>query len=207
MTYSRSWVVLSLFTVASLVAAACSDGGSGGEGGASSGAGGASVGAPGGKGEGNAGGAAPGGSVSTSASVSASASSAASASASSAASTSASSAAGGGGGLSFAADVQPIFTASCTSVGCHGNTAAKGLDLSSGKAHHELVAVKALECGGAGRQLVEAGQPDQSYLIDKLKGMNLCGLGQRMPAGGKPALPAEQIETITAWITAGALDN
>jgi hypothetical protein len=198
MTYLRSLVVVSLLSVASLAGAACSSGGDGGEGGAGI----AAEAGAGGKGQSSA-------SSSASHSASHAASSSASTSgvsASSSVSASASSSASGGAGVSFAIDVQPLFTKSCLSSGCHGATAAKGLDLSTNKAYQELVGVKAEECAaGGGRQLVVAGNPDQSYLIDKLKGTNLCS-GVRMPAK-KPALADAEIQTIADWITAGAMDN
>ncbi len=50
-------------------------------------------------------------------------------------------------------------------------------------------------------QRVEAGDPDNSYVIDKLEGTQ--ALGQRMPAGG-PFLDQATIDQIRSWITAGA---
>jgi hypothetical protein len=56
-----------------------------------------------------------------------------------------------------------------------------------------------------GRKRVNPGDPATSYLIDKLKGENLCS-GVRMPKDGQ-ALTATEIGTIEAWITAGASTN
>lgn len=50
-------------------------------------------------------------------------------------------------------------------------------------------------------QRVEAGDPDGSYLIDKLEGTQ--SVGQRMPAGG-PFLDQATIDQVRAWIASGA---
>lgn len=116
-----------------------------------------------------------------------------------------SSSSSGGPSVSFAKEVQPIFLRNCTYGDCHATTSQKaGLDLSEGKSFDKLVAVKSLQCDD-GRKRVEPGQPDKSYIIDKLKGVKLC-LGERMPAGDGP-LPAADLKTITDWIAGGALKN
>jgi hypothetical protein len=52
---------------------------------------------------------------------------------------------------------------------------------------------------------VVPGDPDNSYIIQKLEGT--AGIeGVRMPAGG-PYLTADQISLIRQWIAAGALNN
>jgi len=48
--------------------------------------------------------------------------------------------------ISFTADIQPIFTENCAVPECHsGPKPAKGMILSEGKAHHNLVNVKSKE--------------------------------------------------------------
>jgi hypothetical protein len=106
--------------------------------------------------------------------------------------------------VSFAAAVQPIFTASCAANGCHkGVMPQEGLDLTSGKAYQELVNVNATQCND-GRKLVLPGQPSQSYVIDKMMGVDLC-FGTKMPKLGM--LPSTQVETVANWICAGAPNN
>ena len=105
----------------------------------------------------------------------------------------------GGGGpasVSYAADVQPLWDASC--VGCHGLSG--GLDLSVPNSRANLVGVASTSWGGV---RVTAGDPDQSILYRKLIGDG--GVGDRMPQGG--ALEPADIETVRRWIVEGALDN
>ena len=68
--------------------------------------------------------------------------------------------------VSFAADVQPIFTVNCATSGCHQTTQtispASGLDLSSGNAHMELVDMSSIGCPAGTRKLVIANKPDDS---------------------------------------------
>ena len=109
-----------------------------------------------------------------------------------------------GGSVSFSAAVQPILTASCANAGCHSGALPKaGLRLTAGNAYQALVGVTAGECND-GRKRVLPGDPSQSYLVDKLLGVDLCS-GTRMPK--LAALPAASIETIASWICSGAPDN
>jgi hypothetical protein len=113
----------------------------------------------------------------------------------------------GGGAPTFAADVQPIFTASCAFSGCHGGASpAQGMNLSAGQAYANTVNVPSNELPGMDR--IEPGDPDQSYLVNKIQGTqgDVGGSGQRMPLGGDP-LSDTDINTIRAWITAGADNN
>jgi hypothetical protein len=110
----------------------------------------------------------------------------------------------GNSSVSFAAAVQPIFTASCATAGCHkGIAAQQGLDLSAGKAYAGLVNVATQQCND-GRKRVLPGQPTESYLVDKVMGVDLC-FGTQMPKLG--ALPPAQLQTIADWICGGALNN
>lgn len=104
--------------------------------------------------------------------------------------------------VSYAADVEPMFVADCTGMGCHGGmNAQEGLDLREGVGYANLLGVAAEQCDD--RLLrVEPGQPDASYLLDKLLGVDMC-MGTRMPKGSM-AYSAEQLELITAWICQGA---
>jgi hypothetical protein len=106
--------------------------------------------------------------------------------------------------VSFSAMIQPIFTASCASNGCHtGMNPAGDLRLTAGQSYAELIDVSSTQCN-PDRKLVVPGQPGQSYLMDKLLGQNLC-FGTVMPKGG--ALPMAQIQSVSDWICAGAPNN
>jgi len=99
--------------------------------------------------------------------------------------------------------VQPVFTQSCATVGCHaGPSPAQGLDLSDGKAYGSTVGVTSSEVGSLLR--VEAGNADSSYLIDKVEGTQT--VGSMMPKTGGP-LSSLEIQLIRTWINDGALDN
>lgn len=102
-----------------------------------------------------------------------------------------------GGGDSFAADIQPIFDLRC--AGCHGGNG--GLDLSPGLAYGNLVSVQSQ--GYAPMMRVQPGDPENSVLYGKVSGSTF---GDRMPLGQEP-LTAGQIESIRAWIAAGALND
>ena len=104
--------------------------------------------------------------------------------------------------VSFAATVQPIFTANCASGGCHAGTRpAAGLSLASGVSFASLVNV-ASSC--AGKLLVKPAAVSESYLVNKLLGTNLCSGSQMPKAGG---LSAASLNSITGWICEGAPKN
>jgi hypothetical protein len=115
-------------------------------------------------------------------------------------------------GPAFAA-VQAIFDAQCTA--CHNPSTAltpgiqryPELPLTSGMSYGGLVGRPAHEtCGGT---LVTPGAPASSYLVHKLMDTAPCEGGE-MPLGGEAIrpqpLPQADLDTIIAWITAGARD-
>lgn len=103
------------------------------------------------------------------------------------------------------ADVQTILTNSCTSMNCHSGAMPKaGLDLTAGAAYAALVNKTTSQCNGS-RTRVMPNKPEESYLVDKLMGIELCGTSKRMPP--LASLPAKDIQTISDWICAGALEN
>ncbi|NUP08508.1 MAG: PE-PGRS family protein [Polyangiaceae bacterium] len=109
--------------------------------------------------------------------------------------------------VSFAADVQPIFTSTCAKSTCHAGTQPDGsLDLREGAAHAELTNVSTSGCSGDRTRIVP-GDPDESYLFDKIRGVDLCGTSHRMPPSPNPMLSDEQIAIFEAWICAGAKDD
>jgi len=110
----------------------------------------------------------------------------------------------GAAAVSFAGQIQPIFSASCASGSCHGGAfPLQGLSLEAGKAHAALVGVQAQQCS---LKRVEPGDASQSYLTQKLEGAGSCFQGSRMPAGAAP-LDSAKLALIRAWIDQGAKDN
>jgi len=117
--------------------------------------------------------------------------------------------AGGSAGSSvpsFQDDILPVFDVSCAGGTCHQNAddgEAAPLDLTAADAYAHLVDVTAEDCGEM--KYVVPGSPDQSYLVEKLMGGNVCA-GERMPLMDEP-LPNEGIARVVNWICAGAPDN
>ncbi len=98
--------------------------------------------------------------------------------------------------------VQALFEANCTS--CHSEPEPAGqLDLTTAVASGSLV--DRVSARGNRRLLVAPGQPESSYLIDKLEGTHrdVGGSGARMPRGDDPLSDAE-VATIRSWIASGA---
>ncbi|MEZ4407019.1 MAG: hypothetical protein R3A52_11140 [Polyangiales bacterium] len=99
--------------------------------------------------------------------------------------------------------VYAIITARC--VSCHGGSG--GLNMSTrAMAHANLVGASAAgsACGSSGLTRVVAGDASRSLLYEKVSGTPSCGV--RMPRN-VTALTAAQIETIRAWIAAGARND
>jgi hypothetical protein len=113
---------------------------------------------------------------------------------------------GGGGGdppieATLASIQDNVFTPVC--IECHAGAAApQGLRLEEGMSHAMLVNVPSVEVPGTLR--VEPGNPDDSYLIQKIEGT--APVGGRMPLGGQ-ALPQDTIAAIRQWITDGAAET
>ncbi len=100
------------------------------------------------------------------------------------------------------ADIQSkVLSVNCATSGCHsGPSAPLGLDLAQGKAFDLLVNVPSVQQDQILR--VSPGDPDNSYLVQKLEGTAVSGL--QMPRN-QPALPVETIQAIRDWIAQGAL--
>lgn len=98
-----------------------------------------------------------------------------------------------------------IFDTGCAS--CHtdvGRTPAGGTNLKAGSSFAALVNVASTGLAGATR--VIPGNPNGSYLVQKLEGA--AGIvGLRMPRSGPPFLSEAQVRMIRDWIAAGALNN
>jgi hypothetical protein len=91
-------------------------------------------------------------------------------------------------------------------IACHtsqGRAPAAGLDLSV-NAFSGLVNVASRNKPGA--TLVIPGDPDNSYVIQKLEGATGI-VGRQMPFNGPPYLTAGQIQIIRRWILLGAKND
>lgn len=93
--------------------------------------------------------------------------------------------------VDYAEQIQPIFTANCTS--CHGGQS--GVTLTSYSAVMNSVGNQYQT------KIVVPGDPNSSPLVDKIEANPQ--FGSRMPQGGSP-LTDEQIGLIRQWISEGA---
>lgn len=110
---------------------------------------------------------------------------------------------GGGGGSSLIPTIESIqtgiFDQAC--ISCHiGATAPGGLRLDDANAFALLVGISSVQVPSLMR--VNPGNPNDSYLIQKLEGTQTNG-GQ-MPLGAPP-IPQADIDVVRQWITDGAM--
>ena len=97
------------------------------------------------------------------------------------------------------AQVREVFAVSCTFSGCHsGGEPAAGLSLEGDFAAHIVVVASGQR---PDFKLVDPGNPNESYLLIKVRGDDEI-VSQQMPPGAP--LAAEQVEIIRAWIASGA---
>ena len=110
----------------------------------------------------------------------------------------------GGGGVTFAQIQTDIFNPSCALSGCHsGSSSPEGLDLDAGASYDNIVNVPATQDSNKDR--IEPGDPDASYLINKVRGD--AGIsGARMPPSGG-GLSGAKIGMLEKWVEAGAKNN
>ena len=93
-----------------------------------------------------------------------------------------------------------LFTPTCAS--CHGGgNPSAGLNLEAGNSYANLVGIASSQ--EPGTQRVNAGNPDASYLVQKLEGTAASG-GVMPPSG---AIPQADIDVVRQWISAGAIDD
>jgi hypothetical protein len=106
--------------------------------------------------------------------------------------------------VSFATDVQPIFSTNCATSGCHSGSFPPGdLNLEPGQAYGNIVNVASSEVPALSRVL--PGDASNSYLYQKIT--DAMGIvNQPMPFGSYP-MPQPNIDAIESWIDQGALDN
>lgn len=114
--------------------------------------------------------------------------------------------------VTFSSIQQEVFNSTDSAgramcIGCHtnvGRNPASNLNLTSGNAHAQLV--NRASVAKAGAVLVIPGDPENSYLVQKLEGR--AGIvGQRMPRTGGPYLTEGQMMVIRRWIQEGAPNN
>ncbi len=107
-----------------------------------------------------------------------------------------------GFGPNFSEIQANVFTPDCATSGCHaGGNPSAGLNLEEAGSYAMLVGIQSSQ--DAGLQRVEAGDPDNSYLVQKLEGT--ASSGQQMPPGSP--LPQSEIDVIRQWIRDGATDD
>ncbi len=108
-------------------------------------------------------------------------------------------------GISFEVDVAPRLKAGCSGGGgCH-----QGAFETPEGIYQYLVGQAAAQCAD-GRLNVAPGDPEGSYLIDKITNQDLCA-GKPMPRTFDSAawmpLPSEDIQAVYDWICSGAKDD
>jgi len=99
------------------------------------------------------------------------------------------------------------FNKSCSFSSCHGAGAnpAGGLALTEGASYDALIDKDALFAPT--KKLVVAGDPDNSFIVQKVEGP-AAGEGGIMPVGAEEPLdPDCRIKALRDWIAAGAEDN
>jgi mono/diheme cytochrome c family protein len=92
-------------------------------------------------------------------------------------------------------------------VTCHtstGRNPSGGMNLNHDVAYDQIV--NAAVRGKAGATRIVPGDPDNSYLLQKLVGSSSIA-GRRMPSNGPPYLTDGQILIIKRWIAIGAPAN
>jgi len=104
----------------------------------------------------------------------------------------------------LAANVQPVFTASCLGGGCHITGSAAPMSLESGKAYGTLVGVTSSGCPATLRVLACGPLRSQSTLVDKIlaTGANPACSGSAMPKAAP--LSAAEKQAIIDWVAQGA---
>lgn len=97
--------------------------------------------------------------------------------------------------------VQPVLT-------CGGAETCHQTSLANPNVNYGWLVNQPADGCKDGRIRVVPGDPDNSYLVDKLTNTNLCK-GGGMPKGfnGYTPLPDNQIQAVVDWICQGAKEN
>lgn len=107
--------------------------------------------------------------------------------------------------LTFTLDIWPIFEAKCS---CHTQMTPgpAGSFFMGGDAPTAYAGIVNVPSTVNGLDQIEPGSTATSYLYHKVAGtqMSVGGNGTSMPQGS--TLPAAELETISAWIDAGAIE-
>jgi hypothetical protein len=99
---------------------------------------------------------------------------------------------------SFTEVNERVFVSGCVFKACHGAKGPQaGLDLET----DPYAAIVDIVAQNANTKLVAAGDPNASYLYEKIA-RAMPAVGERMPP--KSPLSDERIELVRAWIAAGA---
>ncbi|WP_052031927.1 c-type cytochrome domain-containing protein [Novipirellula maiorica] len=93
--------------------------------------------------------------------------------------------------VSFAGDIAPLLVEACK--GCH-------IDAMQTRGGLQLDTFARMMRGGDSGPIISPGNAADSLLVKKLRGM----VGERMPAGGRPAFSEDSIQLISTWINEGA---
>ena len=110
------------------------------------------------------------------------------------------------GEVSHDADIQPIWTANCILAPCHDSDGPMaGLDLQAAGARDRLCSTNSTTQSSLKLIDCEGFDPDASWLWSKVTGdgLDVPGAGSLMPSGGM--LSPDDLATIEAWITGGAM--
>jgi hypothetical protein len=107
--------------------------------------------------------------------------------------------------ISYTANIQPIYNRSCALSGCHVPGSLGGnLDLSTGNSYRQTVNHDAFQ--QPKKKRVKPGDPDGSYLVQKIEGTpGISGLpmpqGCPVPPPGGSCLGPDDVDAIRMWIT------
>ena len=113
------------------------------------------------------------------------------------------------GPATFSTIQSDVILLGCAVSGCHDNRANPAANLSLVNAetsYNQMVNQPSTQLPGM--KMVLPGDPDNSYLVHKLRGTHLSigGTGQNMPQYAA-ALPQGQIDRIVQWVLDGAIKN
>ena len=110
--------------------------------------------------------------------------------------------------VSFALDIQPIFTENCALMGCHvPGDPPQGQILSEGFAYSNIVNVPSGQPDPRLRIDQSSTDPMDSYLYIKISQASPPFGSLMPPAVSGRVLTAAQIQTVSDWISEGALEN